>query len=252
MQVIVNSLLTSYCSAGNDDRTILLLHGWGDSQETFRSLAEYLARTYKVVSIDLPGFGGSQAPAEAWGLSDYASFVASFLAKINTEPYAIIGHSNGGAIAVQGLVDATLSAEKLVLVASAGIRGTKEQGVHRALWKAIAKVGKVSALLLPRATRQRLRQKLYAAAGSDMLVAEHMQETFKRVVLQDVRSQAAKLILPTLLLYGTDDTATPPAYGKMFADLIRGSKLIVMPRTGHFLHQEKAAEVADAVEEFLR
>src|SRR5689334_4037297 len=124
MQVVVDSLLTRYTREGKG-KQVLLLHGWGDSAAGFRVLQHALAKKYCVTAVDLPGFGGTQAPPAPWGLDDYAQFVAHFFTKIEDKPvYAIVGHSNGGAIAIRGLGSGVLNADKLVLLASAGIRGT--------------------------------------------------------------------------------------------------------------------------------
>jgi len=249
MQIVVDKLLTSYARLGSG-KTVLILHGWADSAAGWKDFAAKLATKYDVVTVDLPGFGGTQVPADTWGLTEYASFVAAFIAKLKLKPGAIIGHSNGGAIAIRGLASATLQAEKLVLLASAGIRN--EQGGRKATLKAVAKTGKLLSVPLPASTKRKLRQKLYASAGSDLLVAEHLQETFKRVVGDDVRTEAAKITVPTLLVYGENDDATPVRFGELFHEAINGSTLEILPAAGHFLHLEQADKVAGLIQDFLR
>ncbi len=255
MQLIVDSLLVNYEIQGDNrvKKTILLVPGWGDTLVSFRTLASELAQDYTVISVDLPGFGRTQQPQTAWGLGEYARFIGSFLKKLNnTKLYAIIGHSNGGSIAIHGLAIGAFTAEKLLLIATAGIRTTTKQKLHRRLWQPIAKVGKIATILLPGHTRQRLRQQLYKAIGSDMLVAEHMQETFKRVVGQDVREDAARLRIPTLLLYGDRDNATPLSFARLFSEQISGSKLVVIEHAGHFVHLEQPQKVMTEINKFLQ
>lgn len=250
MQVVVDSLLTHYDVKGTG-KLVVLLHGWGDSAKGLQALQLALAKNYRVVAINLPGFGGTQAPATAWGLNEYAHFVEHFLLKINAgQPWAIIGHSNGGAIAIRGMGQGWLNADRLVLMASAGIRGTYK-GRVKAL-RLVTKAGKVLTAPLPVAARQKLRQKVYQTVGSDMLVAEHLQETFKRVVTDDVRSDAAAINVPALLLYGEADQATPPQYGEQYHRLLHQSKLVVFPGTGHFVHLERPQGVTEAIEDFLQ
>ena len=86
--------------------------------------------------------------------------------------------------------------------------------------------------------QMKLRQKLYRAVGSDMLAAEHMSSTFKKIIADDVQSDAKQLKLPTLLLYGTDDHITPKAYAQRFHDLIEDSSLKMIPSAGHFIHYD--------------
>ncbi len=248
MQIIVDDLLVTYEQNGKG-KLLLLLHGWADDHKTFDYLLSSLSKKYQVMALDLPGFGDSQSPNEVWNLDNYTRFIAAFLMKLKLNPYAIIGHSNGGALAIRGLSDGVLKADKLVLLASAGIRNTNK--TKRLVTKIVAKVGKISTFWLPKLTRQQLRRKLYGTIGSDMLVAPHLQETFKLTVSQDLQDDASKLNLPTLLINADRDPAIPISDAKLFNKLIKGSKLVVLESTSHFIHQEKNAEVVKIIEDFL-
>jgi pimeloyl-ACP methyl ester carboxylesterase len=248
MQVVVDGLLTQYLRVGKG-RKVVVLHGWGDNAVSWGSFANVLAQKYDVIVPDLPGFGGTQAPPSVWGLDDYAAFVAEFLAKINVRADVIIGHSNGGAIAIRGLASHTLKATKLVLVASAGIRG--ENSARKGLLKAATKTGKVVSAPLPGRVRRRLRSKWYKVADSDMLVVEHMRDTFEQIVSQDIRTDAATVKQPTLLVYGDHDSQTPVRYGQVLHEAIQHSELEIIPRGGHFLQLENEPELLQLVEDFL-
>ncbi|HUC87955.1 MAG TPA: alpha/beta hydrolase, partial [Candidatus Binatia bacterium] len=160
------------------------------------------------------------------------------------------GHSNGGAIAIRGLATGNLTAERLVLLASSGIRGTYN-GRTKAI-RFVTKLGKVVTAPLPASAKKRLRQQVYTTVGSDMLVAEHLQETFKKIITDDVRNDASKLKLPTLLIYGDKDSQAPISYGETFHKLISGSIFKVIPGAGHFVFLEKPKEVIQLMEEFLK
>jgi pimeloyl-ACP methyl ester carboxylesterase len=248
-QVVVNGLLTRYGRKGKG-RTVLMLHGWGDSLATFHELAEHLAKNFEVITVDLPGFGQTQAPPQAWGLDDYADFVHAFLQKIGvTKMYVVLGHSNGGAIGIQLLAHKPV-ADRLVLLASAGVRN--RQKARKQLLKAGAKTAKILTVALPKTTRQRLRNHLYGVIGSDMTVVPHMEETFKRVISQDVRGTAAAVRQPALLIYGSDDEATPPEYGEKLAYALPSSRLEIIKGAGHFIHHDHATVVLKLIEEFLQ
>src|SRR5579862_3587943 len=120
MNVVVNGLMANYQKVGKG-KALVLLPGWGDTTTTFSKLAEELKNHYEVFVLDLPGFGGTQTPPNAWGLSDYADFVKAWLNKLDVKPVALIGHSYGGAVAVIATASG-LKTNKLVLIASAGIR----------------------------------------------------------------------------------------------------------------------------------
>lgn len=249
MNVVVDNLLTHYETTG-EGQIVLLLHGWGDSLKGLAGLQKALAPNFKVVSLDLPGFGSTQPPKKVWGLDEYGAFVDDFLTKIDVQPYAVIGHSNGGALAIRSVARTIVTPQKLILLAASGIRN-RNSGKRTAL-KVIAKTGNVATFWLPKNTRQRLRKKLYGAAGSDLLVMEHLEETFKKTVRQDVQADAAAISIPTLLIFADQDKAVPIADAHTYQRLIKGSQLEVVQGAGHFLHLEQPQLVADLMIEFLK
>lgn len=249
MQIIVDGMLAHYERAGKGP-VLLILPGWADTSRSWIALQTDLRKSYDVIILDMPGFGGSQAPSTAWGLAEYSGFVRQFIQKLNPGPiHAIIGHSNGGSIAIKLLSGNLLEADRLVLIASAGIRD-RQKGRKGALYLA-AKTGKALTAPLPRSVRQGLRARLYRQAGSDLLVAEHMQDTFKKIVAEDMQAAAPSVQVPALLLYGTEDKDTPPSFGERYAGLIPSSKLVMIPGAGHFVHVDEPAAVNKNLLEFL-
>ncbi len=249
MQVVVDSLMTRYERSGKG-KVVVLLHGWADSAAGLRALGASLQKDYEVIALDLPGFGGTQTPKESWGLNDYVQFVQHFLKKIDAgNIYAIIGHSNGGAMAIRGLAEGAFQVERLVLLSSAGIRN-EYKGRNHTL-RILVKTGKLVTSPLPAQLKKKLRRKVYKTIGSDMLVAEHLQETFKRVVTDDVRADAAQLNMPVLLIYGELDEDAPVWYGRQFHELMTDSTLEILPGAGHFVHIDRADDVQKAIKEFL-
>jgi pimeloyl-ACP methyl ester carboxylesterase len=249
MQVIVDGLLTEYNDYGNG-RTILFIHGWGDNKETFIDLYEIFKKTYRLVSLDLPGFGKTENPKETFDLEKYANFISEFLAKIGvSELYTIIGHSNGGAIAIKAIGNEILYTKKLVLLASSGIR--QNYSVKTKTVRIIAKILKVPTYILPKKTKNKLKKRVYNSLGSDMFIAENLQETFKKIVSEDISQLAKKIKCPTLLIYGSKDLATPPEFGKTFSRSISNSNIIILENSGHFVHHDDSEEVKRLICEFI-
>lgn len=249
MQIVVDNILTNYESVGKG-KPILLLHGWADRLETFRPLIPKLAEAYQLISMDLPGFGKTEAPNEAWDLSNYAQFLHKFLNKIEVKPYAIIGHSNGGALAIHAVARGKVKPQKLILLSSSGVRDT--QSLRRLGIKAVAKIGKIMTFWMPPSSRHKLQKALYGTVGSDMFAAEQLRETFKLTVRQDIQKDASQLTLPTLLIYGSQDKATPiDEIGQKLHALIKDSKLEIIYGADHFAHQEHAHRMGGLIKEFL-
>lgn len=249
MKIIVQNLAVEYQDEGAG-KTILLLHGWQDNLHTFDALAELLAKTYRVIRLDCPGFGQSETPKETWNLDNYVEFVKNFIQKLNLQVDVLIGHSFGGRIAIKGTAAKHLQPAKLILINSAGI--AKNKTLCNSVLKFSAKIiGWITYIPPLVFWREKWRQKIYKSIGSDYLNAGAMQKTFLKIIAEDSSANAKKITIPTLLIWGADDTETPLSDGKLFSQLIPHSKLEIINDTGHFVHQEKSEEIAKLIQEFL-
>src|SRR5688500_10761538 len=76
-----------------DSPPVVLLHGWGASLETVSPVQTALALELRVLAFDLPGFGQSEAPQEAWGSASYAEFIKQALDVLDIRKVSLIGHS---------------------------------------------------------------------------------------------------------------------------------------------------------------
>jgi pimeloyl-ACP methyl ester carboxylesterase len=247
MNVIVDGLMTNYQKSGTG-KVLLMIHGWGDSVETFQALADQLGDSYQIVALDLPGFGGTQAPSELWGTAAFAAFVSRFIDKLGLKPYAVVGHSFGGAVAIE-LASHRPAFKKLVLLASAGVRDKRT--VQAGLLKAAAKAAKPALLAMPKHRRERFKRKVYSSIGSDALLLPHMERIYRKIVAEDMRPTAETIGLQTLLIYGSRDMSTPPADGLALHKAISGSDLRVI-EADHFLHQTAADQIAELMDRFLK
>ena len=253
MKLIVNGLLTQYSDEGGPQAPpILLLHGWGVSSSNFNELASQLALHYRVIRLDLPGFGSTDRPPQTWGVADYANFVKLFLEKIRVDNLrAVLGHSFGGRVIIKGLAHMLLPAESAILLDSAGLRPRatpRAQGI-----KLLAKTGRV-VLSLPglNTFAPAFKRRLYQSAGSeDYLDAGALRQIFLKVIAEDLSSDASLVTVPVLLIWGALDTDTPPSDGQALAKLIPDSRLEIIPSAGHFVHTDAPGKVCELIREFL-
>jgi pimeloyl-ACP methyl ester carboxylesterase len=242
--LIVQNLKTSYRDSGSG-LTLLFLHGWGTSADTFEKLINKF-KNHRCISLSLPGFGGSERPHEPWGVLEYAEFVRDFIKKLKIQPDVIIAHSFGGRISIKGVSSNLFNPKKLVLIASAGMarKSIKE--------RAIGGVAKLLKPILSLPFLSGLRAKLRRRFGSDDYknVGE-MRETFLKVINENLENDAQKITTPTLLVWGENDEATPVSEANILHDCIAGSKLHVLKDATHFVFQEFPDEVYKLIEEFL-
>ncbi len=229
---------------------ILLLHGWKSDLHTFDPLISAFTGSFRVVRLDLPGFGGSEVPKDSWGVGEYALFVKAFIHKLGISVDTLVGHSFGGRITLKGVGLGELHPKKVVLIASAGL--AKHKTLRNRLFGILAKVGKMLTVLFPASFRSSLRHRLYQATGSsDYLNAGVLKETSLKVIREDLSGCARGVEVPTLLIWGENDTATPLSDGKRLAELISGSRLEILEGAGHFVHQERSREVMELIKKFV-
>lgn len=240
---------------GAEDAPVLtMLHGWGAQIDLVRPLGERMAALgYRVVMVDLPGFGQTPAPDFAWSVFDYAAAVAAHVRSLGIEKTHLFGHSFGGRIGlILGADDAGLI-DKMVLADAAGIRPPTalsvkaRTAVYKTLRDGLKRVGL-------RGLSERLRTAYAARYGSaDYQAASGvMRETFVKVVNQDLRAWAERVQVSTLLLWGDQDADTPISAGRELERLIPDAGLVAFEGAGHYSYLERQADAARIMHSFLK
>ena len=99
---------------------VILLHGWGQDMRMMRLIQNELKDHYRVVNLDLPGFGESGEPSAPWGIEEYARFIHEIAEHDHMEAPILIAHSFGARIAIR--YASRYPTKKMVLSGAAGIR----------------------------------------------------------------------------------------------------------------------------------
>lgn len=229
---------------------VLVLHGWGASIETVASIVKALSGVAEVHALDLPGFGQSDPPPQPWGVEDYRRFLLSFMDAMSVERASLVGHSNGGRIAVAVAATEPRRVSKLLLVDSAGIRRKRGFTYYRKV--GMAKIGKHAAMRLG-APGRHLRDILVRnAASADYAAASPaMRPTFVKLVNADMRSLLGSVSAPTLLIWGSEDTETPLSDGQLMERMIPDAGLVVFQGAGHYSYLDERARFATIARHFL-
>ena len=239
---------------------VLLLHGWGSSAELMRAAGAPLVADRRVYNLDLPGHGRSPAPPEPWGVPEYAAAVAHVLRTRGLGPLPLVGHSNGGRIALTLASDPATAGlvERLVLVSPSGVRPDRPPSYY--LKTAWARLLKAPFLLVPAGPlRERglawLRTTVYwrlIASGDYQAATGVMRATFVKTVnflLSEER--LARIAAPTLLLWGDRDTAVSRRQVDVLARAIPDAGLVVLEGAGHYGYLDAPAPYAAAARRFL-
>ena len=183
--------------------------------------------------LDLPGFGASEEPPIPWSAGDYARFVSAFLNSLSISGCHFVGHSFGGSVGIVLAAERAAQIKRMALLNSAGVRRPPAWPLR---WR--AKTIRAARAGLRRLgfsdTALRLGEWSAARFGSDDYRAAQgvMRSTLVRVLSEDLTAQAARVLVPTLLLWGELDEATPRWQGELLARTIPDAGLHVFPRRG--------------------
>ncbi len=241
MYKTVNDIKINYEQKGSGD-LIVLLHGWGSNIKLFANLIDLLSVKYTVVAMDMPGFGESQEPPSAWCVDDYVQFVIDFLKDYDDRKVMFLGHSFGGRVIIKlnSRSDLPFEITKVILVDSAGIMPPKSnkksfRTYYYKAGKALLSTGLVKKIA-PDALenfRKKMGSADYAAASP------MMRQVMVKVVNEDLEPYLPNIKCPTLLIWGTADTATPISDGEKMEKLIKGSGLVRLEGAGHYSFLEQ-------------
>ncbi|MBX6395408.1 MAG: alpha/beta fold hydrolase [Alicyclobacillaceae bacterium] len=250
MHVDLDGLRLSYEDRGTGF-PVILLHGWGGRAASFRPVIDRFSHGYRVLALDLPGFGETPPPGGTWGVGDYAEFLLRFMDQLSISKAHIVGHSFGGRIGIVFAARHPERVEKMVLVDAAGIR-------PRRSWRYYVRVYTFKTLRwvyqrMPGKDRDRRLERLYARFGSkDYREAGPMRQIMVRVINEDLRPLLAHIRVPTLLIWGEEDQDTPLWMGRIMEREIPDAGLVVLPGAGHFSYLDRFQEFCVIVERFFR
>lgn len=234
-----------------EGRPLILMHGWGCDHTTVRSIAATAAQTHTVYNMDFPGFGGSQEPAEVWGVELYTRLIEDLVRKEGLERPVLIGHSFGGRVSI--LYASRNDVDKVVLVDAAGIKPKRSLKYYLKVYS--FKAGKrFWELLLGKENAQERVDRMRTKRGSSDYAGASpmMRRILSKVVNEDLTDRLPLISAPTLLIWGENDTATPIADAKKMSRLIPGSGLVSFPGCGHYSFLDNPIQFRAVLSSFLK
>ncbi len=215
---------------------VLILHGWGAYGEVYRLIINLLKPHFRVIAPDLPGFGKTTEPSFAYDNNDYVDFVKALVKQMGIDSLSIIGHSHGGRTAINlasGDFDFTL--KNLVLIDSAGIlpKKTLKKTLKIKMYKTAKWFYSLKPMkkLFPDALEK--AKKKYGSADY-AAASEIMRQSLVRNVNTDLSGVLCKIKVPTLLIWGENDTATPLSDAKIMEKSIPDCGLVTIKNGSHF------------------
>ncbi len=221
-------------------KTIYLLHGWTYNTTKWRVLQAKLEKErVSGVLLRIPGL--TDSIDRPYTIDDYINWLDIELPK--DEKVVLVGHSNGGRLALHFAQKFPERVEHMFLVDSAGIyHDDLFSKVKRGTFRLVAKIGK-------RLTKSSLaRTVLYKfARESDYQNASPiMKQTMKNLLSSDTSLSLEKVNVPTTIIWGEKDKTTPLIDGLVMHAKIKNSHLYTISEASHspqFTHPEKVAQI---------
>jgi pimeloyl-ACP methyl ester carboxylesterase len=252
---------------------LLLLHGIGCNHRTWLPVLRPLSRHFTVIAPDLLGHGESDAPRADYSIGGYANGMRDLLALNGITSVTVVGHSLGGGIAMQFAYQFPQWTQRLVLVSSGGL-GRSVNPLLRSLTapgSSLALKGAAQAPLRVPVTKLMRLAHTVGLPGTidfsgladvyDALGDDGRRRAFQHVLRAavDWKGQVITMLdraylaeaMPSLVIWGEQDTVIPVKHAYAAHAVLPGSQLEVLPHAGHFPHEDDPEHFASALIDFI-
>lgn len=248
------------------DETIILLHGsgpgatgWSNFSQNIPALAEH----YRVIAVDMPGWGESDPVT--WQERDHSTALLDLMDALEIDKATIIGNSMGGGTTlrfgyehperVHRLITMGSSSGAPTLMGPAGLtEGLKvlQKGYRQPSFETMKELVQVMTFDSANATDELIQGR----ADTVLAHPEHAQNfidgTGKKPVVELDHARLREIAVPTLLFHGRDDRVVHFEHSLRLTSLVPNSRLYLINGCGHWLQTEHAQEFTDQVLQFLR
>ncbi|HMN48831.1 MAG TPA: alpha/beta hydrolase [Ignavibacteriaceae bacterium] len=264
----------AYIDEGKGDQTIILVHGLASNAGFWRYNIPELSKKYRVIAVDLPGYGKSQKGDYPYTLSFYADQIKKLIDELKLKNVVYVGHSMGGQIGLIFAIKYPAALNKLILASPAGfekfdrgegdwlrsvmtmkgVKSTTEEGIRRNLAMNFYNWSDKWEWMVEERVRMR------KAADFDEF-AYTVVRSVNAMLDEPTYDKLSLIKTPTLIIYGKYDGLIPNPYlhpgftSDVFekgANSISNSKLVQIDNAGHMIQIEKADEFNQTVLDFLK
>jgi 2-hydroxy-6-oxonona-2,4-dienedioate hydrolase len=231
-----------------EGEVLMLLHGLFGALSNFYDIIEGFKKTHKVVIPILPLY---DMPIEETTVGGYVNYVERFVAYKNYNKVIVLGNSLGGHIA---LIYALANPDKIKGVVLTGSSGLFESAMgdsypKRGDYDYIKKKAELT-FYDPKFASKELVDELFDIVNDRNKVIRVLA-TAKSAIRQNLAEEVSKISAPTLLIWGNNDTITPPFVGEEFHKLIPNSQLFFIDKCGHAPMMEQPEEFNRYLGKFL-
>lgn len=245
---------------------LVLIHGYTSLSYTWKDVFEPLSKHFRVIAVDLKGFGFSEKPDGNYRRSEQAVLVRNFLKTLKIEKAWFAGNSMGGEVSINVALQEPNLVEGLILISSSGVTIEKKGTESPSSRFDIPFVGRALAsiaLLSDGIVRQGLERSYFDdnKITDEAVVIYHLPlktNNGQRAAFlakrqwdsESVEANLGKINVPTLIIWGDKDEVTPLEGGKKINSLIKDSEIVVFENVGHLPQEETPKKVAEEILKF--
>lgn len=267
--MFVDGMDVHFRDEGNPTDTIpiVLIHGTGASLHTFNDWTATLKNDYRVISLDLPGYGlTGPFPNRDYSIENYVIFLEHFLSAKGITKCIVGGNSLGGYIAWQFTVKNPEMVEKLILIDAAGYPINSKSVPIAFRMARIPIINKLFTFITPRSLIKASVENVYAnkTKVTDALVDRYFQLALRkgnrqafvdRMILEPDSSAIGfikNIQQPTLVIWGEKDFLIPQNNAYLFDDDLPNDSLVILKNVGHVPMEESPHKSLEVVLAFLK
>ncbi len=267
-QILIDDRKINYATTGNEKTTIILIHGWTNDWTGMIPVGKNLIDKYRVILIDLPGFGESDA-LDKYSMEILAIKLKKFTEALELEDYCIVAHSMGTCVESMFYKMFPISAKKLIFI-GAIVESKRKRKLSRVIsifFRIIVKKNtgrKIVKKLIERRIYAYFTAKYfnmykfnkdlidkYGLVGKIRLTKDAYADMGKEIM----KSENWKLLkdnkIPMLFIYGKYDKVTKEKVAKKYLENQGNYNFLTIEDSGHIVTIEKPEEVAKAIKDFV-
>ncbi len=241
-------------------RAIVLLHGFIEDKSIWKEFSKQLSKLYRVICIDLPGFGETPGIGYVHSMEMMACSVKAVMDHLNLRRYAIVGHSMGGYVSLAFAELYPKNISGLCLFHSTATADSDEKKTERT--RVIEIVKRDPILFVKNFFAKLFAPENITALGEKIDVLRENAEKIKKQNIvnalegmksrPDRRKVLTKSDYPVLFLAGAQDAVIPPEPLKSQVKLCKQGKLLLIENAGHMGFLEAEKECMKAIKSFAR
>lgn len=241
--MLIDGININYIEYGKKKgQPIVLLHGWGQNIQMMDVLGQPLKNDYRIIVLDLPGFGQTSEPLTSYTLNDYYKLLNEFLINLKIKKPILIGHSFGGRLAIY--YASKKEVEKLVLLGSPIKSHSKTDSLKVKFLKLCKKI--------PIINKLEAFAKKHIGSNDYRNASSIMRETLVNIVNENLEEAVKKIKASTILIWGSNDKEALMEDAKFIENNTPDTALIVYDNASHYAYLERLDQTIAILKKFFK